>query len=58
MREFNARHGDTDAAETDARAVEDDTEESSTGLSAMPPVEAFVRAFETAGLWTQAMQCA
>ena len=44
-----------DAADTDARAVEDDTEES---LIAIPPVKAFVRAFETAGLWTQVVHCA
>jgi hypothetical protein len=37
-------------------AVED--EEISISLRAMPSGEAFVRAFETAGLWTQAMQCA
>ncbi len=56
MPEFNAGHGDKDAAEMDAIAVEDGTEES---LIAIAPVEAFVGSFETAGLWTQqAIHCA
>jgi hypothetical protein len=38
--------------------LDDDSEEISISLRALPPVEAFVRALETAGLWTQVMHCA
>jgi hypothetical protein len=58
---FRTGHGDLDAAEMDvthASAVEDDTEETSISLRAMPLVAALVHTFETAGLWTQAMRCA
>jgi hypothetical protein len=37
------------------RAAEDDTEGISISLGTVPSVEAFVRAFETAGLWMQAL---
>jgi hypothetical protein len=53
MPEFGAGPVDMDAAEigvTRASAVEDDSEEISTSLRAMPSVEAFVRVLETAGL--------
>jgi hypothetical protein len=74
MPECRTGYGDMDAAKMDVTrasarlpgldieivhrpAVEDDIEEISI-VSATPSVEAFVRTFETAGLWTQAMHSA